>query len=114
MKLLIDNNLPVSLAIRLRKTAAGHDVQHIYDLGLQAHSDTQLMARWHHDNIIWVSRDEDFWLTAPANWAIVWVACHNPRLSFLRDTVAPLIAANLTRLTPGARLVITEGMATFM
>ncbi|OGV66931.1 MAG: hypothetical protein A3K19_03670 [Lentisphaerae bacterium RIFOXYB12_FULL_65_16] len=114
MTALVDNNLPLSLARRMREIQDRVEVKHLVELGLQNRTDASLRRRWRHEGIIWITRDEDFWLDAPESWAVVWVHCHNPRLSFLRDVVAPAVAARLPALTPGARLLVTEQMVSLM
>ncbi len=108
MKAIIDNNLPATIGRRVREIKPGADIVHLIELGLQDRKDQELREHWRDDPIIWISRDEDFWLDSPQQWAVVWVSCHNPRLAFLRDKVAPAIATHLDALRPGVRLLITE------
>ena len=96
---------------RIQEMRPDADVVHIAHLGLQDQKDSQLRHRWQHDEIVWVTRDEDFWSDAPAKWAVIWVSCHNPKLAFLRDKVAPAIAQYLETLKPGTRLLITKDFA---
>ena len=114
MRAIIDNNLPLVLAQRLRAAQNQVTVEHVVELGLQACSDTELRRRWEQDEIIWITRDEDFWLAAPSSWAVVWISCHNPRLAFLRDVLGPTVAEHLPRLTPGMRLLVTEDWVSVM
>jgi len=114
MTAVVDNNMPLSLARRMRDLQSLIPVMHIVELGLQDRSDDSLRRHWRQDEVIWVTRDEDFWLDAPASWAVVWVHCHNPRLSFLREVVAPAIAARLAELRPSARLLVTEQLVSLM
>jgi predicted nuclease of predicted toxin-antitoxin system len=92
---------------RIKEIAPDADVVHLSDLGLQDQKDSQLRRRWQREAIIWITRDEDFWSDAPAKWAVVWVSCHNPKLAFLRDRVAPAIAKRLSTIESGARLMVT-------
>ncbi len=108
MKAIVDNNLPLSLARQMGGSQHAVEVSHVVDLGVQDEPDAELHRRWCHEAVIWVTRDEDFWLDAPEGWAVVWINCHNPRLAFLRDVVGPAIAGRLAGLTPGARLLVTE------
>lgn len=114
MKAIVDNNLPLSLARRLSASQRAVEVNHVVDLGVQDRSDEDLRRKWRNHAVIWITRDEDFWLDAPERWAIVWVNCHNPRLAFLRDVVAPAIAGWLAELDPGARLLVTESVIALM
>jgi predicted nuclease of predicted toxin-antitoxin system len=88
------------------------EVHHLSDLGASNLDDDMIRARWTEEFIVWVTRDEDFWLDAPSSWAIVWVNCHNPRLAFLKASIAPLIATGVPSLRSGSRLLISEDMAT--
>jgi hypothetical protein len=45
---------------------------------------------------------------------VVWINCHNPRLAFLRDRVAPAIASRIPDLDPGSRLLVTEEMVSLI
>jgi predicted nuclease of predicted toxin-antitoxin system len=108
MKCIVDNNLPVTLVRCIRCTWPEADIDHIHDLGLHDCCDDGLRQRWQTDPIIWITRDEDFWLRRPDMWAVIWIACHNPSLAFLRDHIAPTIATVLPTLRPGTRVMITE------
>ena len=110
MTAIVDNNLPISLTRWMDADQDEVAVRHVVDLGLQDETDDALRSRWHNDSIIWVTRDQDFWLNSPDRWAVVWIDCHNPRLAFLRDTVAPAVAGWLPQLKPGARLRVTESL----
>lgn len=110
MTAIVDNNLSVSLARRMGADQSQVDVRHVVDSGLQHATDDALRSRWRSDNIVWVTRDQDFRLDAPDPWAVVWIDCHNPRLAFLRDVVAPAVAGWLPQLRRGARLRVTESM----
>ena len=81
MKAVIDNNLPVTIRERIQEIRPDADVVHIADLGLQDQKDSELRRRWQHEEIVWVTRDEDFWSDAPAKWAVVWVSCHNSTMT---------------------------------
>jgi hypothetical protein len=59
---IFDNNLPLSLARQMGQLQTGVAVSHIVELGLQDRSDASLRRRWKHDEVIWITRDEDFWM----------------------------------------------------
>lgn len=58
MKFLIDNQLPLQLAIHLRQF--GHQCDHVLDLGLEEASDLDLWSRSSGAGQVMVSKDEDF------------------------------------------------------
>ncbi len=108
MKCVVDNNLPVTLVRHIRSARPDFDITHVHDLGLQDSSDDRLRQNWRSDSIVWITRDEDFWFQRPEAWAVIWVACHNPTLAFLRDHIAPTVAAILPTMRSGIRVMITE------
>lgn len=105
---LVDNNLPLTMTRKIRELDKSLDIKHISELGLGNASDDFLRNRFSSEHIIWISRDEDFWLKCPQNWSVIWVSLHNPRLAFLRDTIAPLLARNIPLMKPGQRLLVSE------
>jgi predicted nuclease of predicted toxin-antitoxin system len=111
MRVILDNNLPCRMASVLRSSLPDVEVAHLNELGASDWSDDALRKRWASEFVVWVTRDEDFWMDSPTQWAIVWVNCHNPRLTFLTTSVAPLIAGSVSNLRPGSRLLISEDMA---
>jgi predicted nuclease of predicted toxin-antitoxin system len=108
MHALVDNNLPITLVKRIRVDIPDFAIDHIYDLGLASCSDSAIRRRFADEEIIWITRDEDFWLDCPARWSVVWLALHNPTLAFLRDSVAPALVKRLPSIRPGQRVLITE------
>jgi predicted nuclease of predicted toxin-antitoxin system len=87
MKLLIDNQLPMQLAVHLR--ARGHDCDHVYELGMDEADDKEVWNRAIREGRVLVSKDEDFVHLAnrPGDAGrLIWV-----RMGNCRNTV--LIAA---------------------
>ena len=111
MRVILDNNLPWRMASVLRSSLPGIEVAHLSELGASDWDDDMIRKRWAEEFVVWVTRDEDFWIDAPSQWAIVWVNCHNPKLTFLKTSLAPLIAAGVSSLRSGSRLLISEDMA---
>ena len=99
------------MASVIRSSLPGIEVAHLSELDASNWDDGALRKRWADEFIVWVTRDEDFWMDAPSQWAVVWVDCHNPRLTFLKTSVASLIAGNVSSLRPGSPLLISEDMA---
>ena len=69
-----------------REGTGEEDVRYVVDLAVQHGTDDVLRARWRTDSIVWVTRDQDSKLDAPAPWVVVWIDCHNPRLAFCRQS----------------------------
>ncbi len=110
MMVVVDNNLPWRMARMIESCLPSHTVRHLSELGMSDLSDAEIRRRMGIHFVVRITRDEDFWLDAPTNWAIVWVDCHNPPLTFLRTTLAPAIAKHIPGLVPGTRLWVTEDM----
>jgi predicted nuclease of predicted toxin-antitoxin system len=87
MKLLIDNQLPLQLAVHLR--GKGDQCEHVLEIGLDESDDLQLWTQAAEAGQIVVSKDEDFVFLAnrPGDTGrLIWV-----RLGNCRN--APLLAA---------------------
>ncbi len=106
MKIVLDNNLPHSLARLL--TQRGFEATHILELGLADASDIELRNRLADEKIVFVSRDGDFWLNHPEGWAVVWVALHNPTLASLKGSVFEVLVKLLPELQPGDHLLVAS------
>ena len=112
MRLLLDENLPISLGPLLAKRA-GWDVVHVRQLGLKSDPDTEVLARAELDGRVLVSADTDFGTLLAASGA------PGPSVVLLRigsgrqaEQVARLLIANLPPLTDdlsrGAMVVMTD------
>lgn len=111
MKFLIDNNLSPQVAGRLE--AAGHDAIHLRDLGLQAATHHDVMARAAADGRVLVSADTDFGTLLARSGA------KTPSVLLIRRLAgrsaadqAAIILANLPAVTEdldaGAVVVLTD------
>ncbi len=105
MKLLVDNQLPITLARYL--AANGFACEHVFDVGLDAASDQVI---WHYatlNHLVIVSKDEDFQALAARQSRIppqvVWA-----RLGNCRKTA--LLAA-FERVLPVMRNLLNAGEA---
>ena len=103
MKVVIDNNLPRSLARVL--AAAGIEAVHVYDLGLANASDRMLRQRFSDEPVVLLSRDDDFWVDHPSGWDVVWLALHNPTLAQLKGPIAHTLKQIIPQLRPGQRVL---------
>lgn len=106
MKVVLDNNLPKSLARLL--VERGFEAAHVRELGLSGASDTELRRHLAGEQIVFVSRDGDFWLNHPEDWAVIWVALHNPTLALLKGPVCEALAGLLSDIRSGDRLLIAS------
>jgi len=80
MKLLIDNQLPLQLAMFLR--GRGHECTHVRDVGLDEASDLEVWTRAGDEGRIVASKDEDFIALAnrPGDTGrLIWVRLGNCR-----------------------------------
>ncbi len=98
MRLLIDNQLPLALAVHLR--GWGLDCVHVLELGLGQATDIDIWNRALADARIVVSKDEDFLVLAsrPGDLGrMIWVRignCRNPALLAAFDRAKdPLLQA---------------------
>lgn len=106
MKLLIDNQLPMQLAIHLR--GRGHECEHVLDLGLDEANDLDLWTRAGQAGQVVVSKDDDFVFLASRPGDIgrlIWVRlgnCRNPALIAAFDRVHDEV---MLALQSGQRIV---------
>lgn len=76
MKFLIDAQLPPGLCRWFE--ARGSDAAHVVELGLGAASDVEIAERAVAENLILVSKDEDFlMLRLPDRFTLIWLRCGN-------------------------------------
>ena len=101
MLFLVDAQLPPALARWL--AAAGHDAQHVADIGLASASDSEIWSYAARVGATILSKDEDFAtlrILAQDGPAVVWVRLPNTRRRELLDwfgTMLPLIENALER-----------------
>jgi predicted nuclease of predicted toxin-antitoxin system len=106
VKFLIDAQLPPALARWLRE--AGHEAEHVEDVGLREASDSAIWARSLQSGTVIVTKDEDFAArsaqaaTAPV---IVWLRVGNTTNRALRAWIEPRLPGIAGLLTHGCRLV---------
>lgn len=113
MKFLIDNNLSPLLADALK--AAGHDVLHVRDLGMQAAPDEAVLERARAEERTLISADTDFGgllsRSGASNPSVILIRRLAGRRAFEQ---ASIILANLDQvaddLAAGAVVVLHENL----
>jgi predicted nuclease of predicted toxin-antitoxin system len=106
MRLLIDNQLPLSLARYL--ATKGFEVQHVRDLGLGDASDAVIAALARAERWVVVSKDEDFVQLSDLYGTpqVVWVRlgnCRNHALLAAFDRCASTLRA---AIASGQRVIL--------
>jgi predicted nuclease of predicted toxin-antitoxin system len=104
MKVVVDNNLPYSLASLLR--ASGIEASHVIDTKLADADDDVLREHFAEEPIIFLTRDNDFWNNHPPRWSIVWLALHNPKLSEIKGPICKTLSGLLPTLSQGQKVLI--------
>ena len=61
MKVLLDENFPLTLVHRLRED--GHDAEHVITVGLRGASDERVAERLVEADLVFLTQDEDFLFT---------------------------------------------------
>ena len=106
MKFLIDNQLPVRLAQHLRQH--GHDAVHVLDLGIDEVSDIELWNLARREDMVLVSKDEDFVFLANRtgdDGKLVWVRLGNCRNPILLDAIDRVHDDLIRAFEAGQRIV---------
>ena len=106
MRFLVDNQLPAALARFL--TARGLDCQHVTDLGLAQSSDIEIWRYVAAQQMILISKDEDFLHLAEgpgASVQLVWVRLGNCRRQALLAAFESLWPRIQACLETGDRVV---------
>jgi predicted nuclease of predicted toxin-antitoxin system len=106
MKLLVDNQLPVQLAVFLR--SRGHDCLHVADLGLAKANDIELWDRCGRELRVLVSKDDDFVSLAnrPGDTGrLIWVRLGNCRNNALMAAFDHIHAELVLAIESGQRIV---------
>lgn len=106
MKFLIDAQLPPTLASLLR--AAGHEAEHVRDLGLQKSDDQTIWKHALDTQAIIITKDEDFAArssratTAPV---VVWLRIGNATNRALQPWLAQKLPAIIELIKEGNKLI---------
>ncbi len=106
MKYLVDAQLPPALARWLRE--AGHEAEHVEDVGLREANDGAIWAHALQNGAIILTKDEDFaarsvqQATGPF---IVWLRVGNTTNRVLRSWIEPRLPGIAQLLAQSSRLV---------
>jgi predicted nuclease of predicted toxin-antitoxin system len=106
MKLLVDNQLPLALAVHLR--GWGLDCVHVLEVGLGTGDDPDIWVRAVAEDRIVVTKDEDFLLLAsrPGDTGrMIWVRLGNCRNAALLAAFDRTREALLEAIASGQRVV---------
>jgi len=106
MNFLIDNQLPIGLVKHLQ--SHGLNATHVTDVGLDTADDRTIWAHAKANDLVIVSKDEDFFHLSgsdPTGPAVVWVRLGNCRNAALFAAFDQVMAPLLLALTAGAKVV---------
>jgi len=106
VKFLIDNQLPTTLAVYLRKK--GVDCQRVLDVGLSKASDVDVCRYAAAQNCTIISKDEDFFYLASnqkAQFQLIWVRLGNCRTAALLSAFEQVWPKLETSLKAGERII---------
>ena len=110
MRFIIDAQLPPALARFL--ISAGHEAEHVADLGLASAPDRAIWQRALDSNAVIVTKDEDF-LTLRAlrsdGPAIVWVRVGNTTRDVLLRVMAAALPQGVAALERGEAVIEVAG-----
>jgi predicted nuclease of predicted toxin-antitoxin system len=76
MRFLVDAQLPPGLCRWFE--ARGHEVEHVFDLGMHAAPDEEVAARAAETGAVLVTKDEDFLArSGSGGFQLLWLRCGN-------------------------------------
>jgi predicted nuclease of predicted toxin-antitoxin system len=106
MRFLVDAQLPPALARFL--SSAGHQAEHVYDIGMCAASDKMIWDYALQNGAVIITKDEDFVMLANINIdspPVVWVRVGNIGKQALLLWIEPLLASIINEIESGEKLV---------
>jgi predicted nuclease of predicted toxin-antitoxin system len=106
VRFLVDAQLPPALAQAL--TAAGHQAEHLEDVGLRHAKDPAIWEYAHHHQAILITKDEDFvdrYRRQSDGPAVIWIRLGNASRQKLLAWFLPLLPQLLERLQAGDKLI---------
>jgi predicted nuclease of predicted toxin-antitoxin system len=106
VKFLIDQQLPPALARFLEDQ--GHVARHVRELGLNVSDDATIWTRATANDMVVVSRDEDFFFLANSPGAatrLIWVRMGNCRTAFLLERFRLRLPQLIASFKAGSNIV---------
>jgi predicted nuclease of predicted toxin-antitoxin system len=106
VKFVVDHQLPPALARYLE--SQGHIAFHVRELGLKSVDDATIWRRAGADDLVVVSKDEDFFFLASAPGApakLLWVRLGNCRTKFLLEKFRSRLPEIVSLFGSGSRIV---------
>ena len=106
MNFLVDAQLPPALARWI--VSQGHQAAHVFDIGLQTADDPVIWKRARNENVVIISKDEDFvdhWLLSAEPVQLVWIRKGNCSNRALLGWLEPLWLDAVKRLEQGEKLI---------
>lgn len=103
MRFLVDEQLPPTLAARLR--LEGHDAVHVIEIGLEGASDERVRSEASHRQAILVTKDADFTVFLHESPAILWIRIGNATNRVLWSALEPRLDEIITSFAAGEKLV---------
>lgn len=114
MRFLVDAQLPPALARYL--TDAGHQAEHVYDIGMGEASDREIWNYATQNNAAIITKDEDFVsLSSVTSNAppVVWVRVGNIGKQALLRWMGPMLTRLVSEIESGEKLIeIAQGEST--
>lgn len=106
MRFLVDAQLPPALARFL--SDAGHQAEHVYDIGMGTASDRTIWNYALQNNAVIITKDEDFISLVSANLdapPVVWVRVGNVGKQALLNWIAPMMMRIISEIESGEKLI---------
>ncbi|MGD0769633.1 MAG: DUF5615 family PIN-like protein [Tepidisphaeraceae bacterium] len=106
MKFLVDNQLPLALGRFL--AARGHSATHVLEIGFDEASDTVIWRHVSDQNMVLISKDEDFLRYAirpNATTSLLWVRLPNCRNSALLAAFDKALPTIIEAVESGQRVI---------
>ena len=106
MKFLVDNQLPIALAIFLKEV--GFEATHVIDVGLDGALDSEIAAYASSRELTIITKDEDFSVLSALGLCkapIVWVRLGNCRKPTLLKAFSTSMNLIVERLAAGEMLI---------